>query len=114
MKIIAYIIAAICLLFGILFIWGAFSTPFDQSSLIIGIVTVIIGIVILAVTLKNKKTVQNVYKVDLPGEMNVKNESCRQCGAPLNANDFKMVNSTPTIECHYCGAIYEVTEEPKW
>jgi ribosomal protein S27AE len=114
MKIISYIITGISLFFGVLFIWGAFSTPFDSGSLIIGLIMVAIGIIILYVISKNMKKTVNTYKVDLPGEVKVSNKSCQQCGGPLNANDFKIVNGTPTVECHYCGAVYEVTEEPKW
>lgn len=114
MKIITFILAGICLFFGVLFIWGAFDNPFDGGSLIIGIITLAVGIIFLSVALKNNKKAENVYKIDLPGEMKVNTQNCRQCGAPLNANDFKMVNGTPTVTCHYCGSVYEVTEEPKW
>ena len=114
MKIISYIISGICILFGILFIWGAFGTPFDSSSLIIGLVTTVIGIVILYVTTKNNRKVENVYKVDLPGELNVSTKHCTRCGGILNANNFTIVNGTPTVKCPYCGSVYEVTESPKW
>ena len=114
MKIVTLILAGISLFFGVLFIWGAFGTPFDSGSLIIGLITTAIGIVLLSIGMKSRAKVENVYKVDLPGEINVKNQSCQQCGSPLNVNDFKMVNGSPTITCHYCGAVYEVNEEPKW
>lgn len=116
MKIIAYILAAISLFFGVLFIWGAFGQPFDGGALIIGIIMIIIGIAILAVTNRSKKSGEKhvTYQVDLPGEVKMTNQNCRQCGGAINPADFKIVNGTPTVTCPYCGASYSVTEEPKW
>lgn len=114
MKYIMLFLAGISLFFGVMFIWGSFDTPFDSGSLIIGFITTAVGLYLLYLGTKSRAKVENVYKIDLPGEMKVKNESCRQCGAPLNANEFKMVNGTATVHCDYCGAVYEVTEDPKW
>lgn len=114
MKIIGYIISGICIFFGVLFIWSAFGTPFSSSDLIIGLITTVIGIIILYVTTKNNQKTTNIYKVDLPGEIKMNAKSCQKCGGPLNADNFTIVNGAPTVKCPYCGAVYEVTEEPKW
>ncbi len=116
MKIIGYILAAIALFFGVLFIWGAFADPFDSGALIIGLIMVVIGIAILAVVNKSRKTGEQkvTYQVDLPGEVKITNQTCRQCGGPLNSSDYKIIKGTPTIICPYCGSTYSVTEEPKW
>ena len=114
MKIIGYIISGICIFFGVLFIWSAFGTPFSSSDLIIGLITTAIGIVILYVTTKNNRKTTNIYKVDLPGEIKMNPKSCQKCGGPLNADNFTIVNGAPTVKCPYCGAVYEVMEEPKW
>ena len=63
MKIIAYILAVISLFFGVLFIWGAFGQPFDGSALINCIIMIIIGIAILAVTNRSKKSEKNILPI---------------------------------------------------
>ncbi|MHC1771209.1 MAG: hypothetical protein AB9907_05625 [Flexilinea sp.] len=115
MKIIGNILAAISLFFGVLFIWGAFGDPFDGSALIIGLIMVVIGIVILAVVNRRKVVKQNVtYQVDLPGDVKMTNQNCKQCGGPINSSDYKIIKGTPTVICPYCGATYSISEEPKW
>ena len=114
MKYVMLILAGISLFFGVLFIWGSFGTPFDSSSLIIGIITTVLGLYLLYLWTKSRTKVENVYKIDLPGKINIQTHTCSQCGSPLNPNDFKMVNGTPTVHCDYCGAVYEVAEDPKW
>lgn len=116
MKLIGYILAAISLFFGVLFIWAAFGDPFDGSALIIGLIMIGIGIAILFALNRSKKTAEKnvTYQVDLPGEIKMTNQNCKQCGGPINSSDYKIINGTPTVICPYCGATYAITEEPKW
>lgn len=115
MKVIGYVIAGICVFFGILFIWGAFGTTFDSGALIIGLIMVCIGIAILYVLNKNKQEKKEVtYKVDLAGDLNMKKMVCQHCGGALNPKDVQMVAGVPTVVCPYCGVSYQITEEPKW
>jgi len=39
---------------------------------------------------------------------------CKSCGGVLSANDIKMVNGAPMVNCPYCNTVYQLTEEPKW
>ncbi len=118
MKIVAIILSTIAYLFGILFIWGAFGTPFDSSSLIIGLIMVVIGSVIMLIgTRKNKaeKAAKNVtYNIDLGGETKAAKLVCEKCGAPLGKDDISVIAGTPTVQCPYCGVTYQIVEEPKW
>ncbi|MBQ6520706.1 MAG: hypothetical protein IJI14_18515 [Anaerolineaceae bacterium] len=118
MKIVGYILSVICYIFGILFIWGAFGTPFDSNSLVIGIIMVGIGSVIMIIVTRKGKAEQaekNVtYNIDLSGETKANKLVCQKCGAPLGKNDITLVAGVPTVTCPYCGVTYQITEEPKW
>ncbi len=118
MKIVGIILSAICYIFGVLFIWGAFGDPFDSSSLIIGLIMVGIGsVLMIIVTRKSKaeKAEKNVtYNIDLGGKTQTTKLVCEKCGAPLGKGDISLVAGIPTVTCPYCGVSYQVTEEPKW
>ncbi len=47
-KIIAYIVAAITIFFGILFIWGAFSPSGSTGWIFVGLISVGIGLALIA------------------------------------------------------------------
>ena len=72
MKIVGIILSVISYIFGVLFIWGAFGDPFDGSSLMIGIIMIVIGsVIMLIVNRKNKaeKAEKNItYNIDLGGK----------------------------------------------
>ena len=54
------------------------------------------------------------YKIDLPGQTKVEQLTCRNCGGSLKADNVKMIAGAPTVECPFCGTVYQLTEEPKW
>ena len=117
MKIIATIAAAILIFFGVLFIWGAFSAQGQAGWILVGLVSVGIGLVIIYFA--NRKTPgstpENVtYKVDLPGNVTMQALKCQSCGGVLTAENIKMVNGAPMVNCPYCNTVYQLTEEPKW
>lgn len=118
MKIVGIILSAICYIFGVLFIWGAFGTPFDGSSLIIGLIMVAIGSVIMIIVTRKSKAeeaAKNVtYNIDLGGKTQAEKLVCQKCGAPLGKDDITLVTGVPTVTCPYCGVSYQITEEPKW
>ncbi|MBN2048700.1 MAG: hypothetical protein JW750_12715 [Anaerolineaceae bacterium] len=117
-KIIAYIIAAILIFFGVLFIWGAFSPTGTPGWIIIGIISAGIGLLIIALVGRRKAQEakeQNVtVNIDLPGEVNLDTIKCQSCGGVLTKDDIKLVAGAPMVSCPYCGTSYQITEEPKW
>ncbi len=116
MKTVGYIVAAILVFFGVIFIWGAFSANGQPSYLIIGILTALIGLAIIYfVGRKPKVETTNVtLKVDLPGNVNMDSLKCKSCGGVLTAENIKVVNGAPMVTCPYCHTVYQITEEPKW
>jgi hypothetical protein len=118
-KIIAYIVAAILIVFGVLFILAAFSTSGTVGYIIPGLIMVGIafGLIFWAARRPagGSGTTENVtYKVDLPANVSMDALKCKSCGGTLSAQDIQMVAGAPWVTCPYCKTSYQLTEEPKW
>ena len=118
-KIVGYIIAAILIFFGVLFIWGAFSPEGETGWVIIGIVTAGIGLGIIAfIRLREPKPAQPpqeiIQKIDLSGDMEMEKLKCKECGAELEKESITVEAGAILIDCPYCGSTYQMVEEPKW
>lgn len=116
-KIIAYITAAILILFGVIFIWGAFSPEGQVSWIIVGLISVAIGFGIIWFTARRttSATSNNVtLKIDLPANVNVDSLKCQSCGGNLSTDNIVMIAGAPVVNCPYCKTTYQLTEEPKW
>jgi Na+/melibiose symporter-like transporter len=117
MKVIAYILAGICILFGVLFIWATFSPQGSWGWFVIGLVSVLIGfgLIWFASRRKPAEADQNVtLKIDLPANVNLDSLKCRSCGGSLTTDNIKMVAGAPVVTCPFCGTTYQLTEDPKW
>ena len=119
LKIVGYLFAAVLILFGVLFILAAFGETWNPGWAIIGGILLVVGFgIILAASLFIKSssttTQQTTLKVDLPADVNVERFKCQDCGAQLTMDNVKMVAGAPMVECPYCNAAYQLTEEPKW
>jgi hypothetical protein len=117
MKTAGYIVAAILIFFGVLFIWGAFGATGQPSMIVVGIITVAIGLAIIFFLQRKAKMeapVNVTLKVDLPGDVNMETMKCKSCGGVLVAENVKLVNGAPMVTCPYCSTVYQLTEEPKW
>jgi len=117
-KIILYIIAAIFIVFGVLFILSAFSPQGQPGNIITGIILVIIGFVFIFLAARRKAGAaagDNVtLKIDLPANVNMDTLKCKSCGGVLKPENISLVNGAPVVTCPYCGTTYQLTEEPKW
>ena len=117
MKVILYILAAILIFFGVLFIWGTFGAQGQLGWLLIGAISVAIGFGLIWFASRKPavKEPENVtYKVDLSGDVNLETMKCKSCGGTLSSENVKMVAGAPVVTCPFCGSIYQLTEEPKW
>lgn len=119
MRIIGNILAGILIFFGVLFIWGAFSPQGSAGWIIIGLISVGIGLII--VWFVNRKSAvatqanQDVtIKIDLPANINLENLQCKNCGGNLTMDNIEMVAGAPVVHCPYCNTTYQLTEDPKW
>lgn len=118
-KIITFIIATAVLIFSFLFILGAFGDQGQVWWLWVGLIGMVIGLILIfagtRISSPQKAGDQNVtLNIDLPGNVKMDTIKCKSCGAPLAADDIKMVNGSPVVTCHHCNTTYQLTEEPKW
>ncbi|MCU0488208.1 MAG: hypothetical protein MUE67_04550 [Anaerolineales bacterium] len=117
MKIIAYILAAILLILGVLFVIAAFGPAFNPGWFAIGGLMVVIGLALVWFGTRQKAGSQanNVtVKIDLPGNVNLDSFQCKNCGGALTTDNVKLVAGAPVVTCPYCNTTYQLTEEPKW
>ncbi len=119
-KIIGYVVAAILLFFGVLWLLSAFSaeTPSPGGRLLVGGILVLLGLgIIIAVRLREPKPEQKVtirQEIDLSGDVAVEELRCRNCGSQLSKDDITVTEGAVMVACSYCGATYQIVEEPKW
>jgi hypothetical protein len=118
MKIVGYIVAVILIFFGVLFIWGAFSPQGSPGWILVGLVSVGIGLVIIFYA--SRKTTQSgageniTLNIDLPGNVKMDSLKCKSCGGTLTSADIQMIAGAPVVTCPFCKSTYQLTEEPKW
>jgi len=119
-KVIGYIMAGILIFFGVLWLWAAFSgdTASPGGRLLIGGILVLIGLgIIVAVRLREPKPEQQVtirQEIELGGDVDVQELKCRNCGSQLDKDAISVVEGAVMVSCSYCGANYQIVEEPKW
>jgi hypothetical protein len=119
-KIIGYVVAAILIFFGVLFLWAAFGsgTASPGGRLLVGGLLVALGLgIIVAVRLREPKPEQEVtirQEIDLSGDVDLEALQCERCGGHLGKDDVNMVEGAVMVNCPYCGSTYQIVEEPKW
>ncbi len=115
-RIIGYIVSAILIFFGVLFIWAAFSPEGTTGWIWVGIVTVGIGlaIIVLLQLFRPAPPEQIVQKIDLSGDIQMAKIKCKNCGADLDKESISVREGAIFISCPYCGSTYQMVEEPKW
>ena len=117
----------LCLVgYGALNVIGSTSAQGNASWLSFGIGFAAVGVFFLAggaglIWLGARKTSsadgspeQVVMKIDLPGDTKISQMKCQSCGGAITSADVKMMAGAPVVTCPYCGATYQLTEEPKW
>lgn len=117
MKIVAYIGAALLIVFGALMVIGSTDAAGSSGWLIPGILLIGVGLVIIYFAARKPKPadVTNVtVKVDLPANVSVDALKCKSCGGTLTADNITMVAGAPMVTCPFCHSAYQLTEEPKW
>jgi Zn finger protein HypA/HybF involved in hydrogenase expression len=119
-----------CLLvgFGVLMIVASTdrATPGAQDWLPVGVGLVVVGLVIVALAVgvfvflrmrRAKAEAQKteiVQKIDLSGDIELEKMKCQNCGAELSKDSITVKEGAIFIACPYCGAAYQMVEEPKW
>ena len=119
-KIVGYILAAIVLFFGVLWLLSAFSadTLNPGGRLLVGGIMVVVGIgIIVAIRLREPKPKQEVVvkqQIDVGGDVDMEALKCQSCGAQLDKSAISLAQGAVVVTCPYCSATYQIVEEPKW
>jgi uncharacterized Zn-finger protein len=119
-RIIGYVVAGILILFGVLYLWSIPAAGSSQivSRLIVGVISLAIGVVIIwVVRTRGPAPVQQITQqvdLELGGDVNVEKLKCQSCGGELSKDHVSLVQGAVMINCPYCGSTYQLTEEPKW
>ena len=115
-SIISYILAGIAIILSFLFILGSFSPNGSPSWLFVGIIGLLIGFALIfagaRLTSKPKPLKPTTLNVNLPGNVQLDTIKCQSWARP----GFEDIGSSwcPHGQCHSCGTVYQLTEEPKW
>ena len=119
-KIIGYILAAIILFFGVIWLLSAFSaeTLNQGGRLLVGGILVVTGLgIIVAIRLREPKPKQEVVvrqQIDFGGDVDMEALKCESCGAQLDKSAISLEEGAVMVTCPYCDATYQIVEEPKW
>jgi hypothetical protein len=96
------------------------------SRLARGVVMLVLGLLIwlvasvgafLAWRRMQPKRAQQVtvhHEVDLTGDIDLASFKCEKCAAALDKDAVTVKDGAVMVSCPYCGAGYQVVEEPKW
>jgi len=127
LAIIGLIVSCILILFGVLFLWGAFSPEGDPGWITIGAITVGIGLGIIALSVgailyiryrSSKEAAEGpqeiIQKIDLSGDIQLEKMKCQNCSAELDQDSITVKEGAIFVSCPYCGTSYQMAEEPKW
>ena len=113
-----YIISAILIFFGILFLMSARAeyTQNPGGRIVTALVLMGVGIFAIVMAKKNepKQKIEITQKIDLSGSVKPEEMKCKQCGAPLDKNSVAVKEGAVFINCPYCKGSYQIVEEPKW
>jgi divalent metal cation (Fe/Co/Zn/Cd) transporter len=119
-RTILYIVAAVLIFFGVLFIWAAFSDQISQQwgTMAVGVVSLLAGLGMIALAGRlGKKAAQEVtvvQKIDFTGDVQLEKLTCRSCGGALTPEHITMLAGAPVVHCPYCKTSYQLEEKPKW
>ncbi|HII85433.1 TPA: hypothetical protein HA273_02410 [Candidatus Bathyarchaeota archaeon] len=111
-AILGGIAVAALFFFSAIFALGA---AYNSQRLITSLILFLLGlaiVVLLYFTTRKPKTV--IQRLELSGQMKAASIKCPTCSASVDVNRIKIVSGVPYATCSYCGATFEVTEEPKW
>jgi len=63
---------------------------------------------------KPKQEITIHQQLDIGGDVDMEALKCESCGAQLDKSAISIVEGAAIVSCPYCGATYQIVEEPKW
>jgi hypothetical protein len=112
-RLVTYFLAAALAVVGIIFLLGSQGVVL---RLVIGLVLLIAAgaLVYLGQVQPRPTTTTTVQKIDLSGDVRLEEIRCRSCNSPLSKEDIEVKAGAIFVHCSFCGATYQIEEEPKW
>ena len=111
MKVIAYPLAVLLGIFGVMFVVGAQG---QWMRVVVGLVLMGAAAALVWLARQQPKQTTIVQKIDLSGDVNLQDMTCRSCGGSLSKQSVTVKAGAVFVNCEYCGAAYQLEEEPKW
>ncbi len=113
MKLVAYPLAALLGMLGLVFVVGSQG---EVLRVIVGVVLWVAAgaMVWLALQRPAQSKTTLVQKIDLSGRVNLQELTCRGCGGTLGSDAVSLQAGAVFIHCPFCGAAYQLEEEPQW
>jgi hypothetical protein len=110
---VTYFLAAALAVVGLIFVIGYQGVVF---RLIIGLILLLAAgaLVYLARVQPRPSQTTTVQKIDLTGNVRLEEMRCRSCTSPLSKEDVEVKAGAIYVHCSFCGATYQLEEEPKW
>ena len=110
---------------GLLFMGLVFMMAYEggMENVAIGAVMLVMAMVIFVFMYRigkaeAKKTtvVKQTFNVKMggSGELKQRQMKCKNCGAPIEDKDLKMIDGGIMYTCSYCNSVGAFEEEPKW
>jgi hypothetical protein len=102
---------------------GLFIITVEVENIVIGAAMILVAVGLLFYTYRvekieasKPKLINQTFNVQMggSGKLDQKQLTCRQCGAPLEDKDLRVVQGGVMVKCPYCGTIYALEEAPKW
>ena len=114
--------------FGVLYLLAAHSADAGDpgSRLAVGIGLLVLGLVIWSAAAvgaflvwrrmqpKRAQQVTVRQEVELSGDIDLASLKCDKCSAALTQDAITVKEGAILVSCPYCGAAYQVVEDPKW
>ena len=111
MNIVIYLLAALLGFLGLVFIIGSQG---QVLRIIIGAALFAGAAVLIYLTRVRPSSTTVVQKIDLSGDVSLQDLKCRSCGGHLTDKSITVKAGAILVNCEYCGAAYQMEEEPKW
>jgi len=113
MKLVAYPLAALLGLLGVVFVAGSQGVV---MRVVVGVVLLAAAAALIWLALQRPRqmTTTVVQKIDLSGDVHLQDLTCRSCGGSLGKESVAVKAGAVFVNCPFCGAAYQIEEEPQW
>jgi Zn finger protein HypA/HybF involved in hydrogenase expression len=119
-AVIGLIIAALLVLFGVLYVIASSGPEATSSWFTQGLIMIVIGLVAVGasvfvlIKMRPQPPQEIIQKVDVTGDVAIAKLKCKNCGADLDKDSISVKEGAIFVNCPYCRSTYQIVEEPKW